>query len=186
MQAEALFKPAPVAKPAKAKVAKADDAAPVESVVAQVAGEAEVTAAISAEVAPSAAEAVLSAEATTPEPTTQAMAEKPAAKADEVVRIPAMGGRKMQEALRGLREQWKKIDKEAAPNPALWKRFDTACNRAHEVVDAWLKEARAQTTAHKAQRLALIEEVKAWASAISAWRRAKLAFCAFSSGSCAA
>jgi hypothetical protein len=30
------------------------------------------------------------------------------------------------------------------------------------VVDAWLKEARAQTTAHKAQRLALIEEVKAW------------------------
>jgi hypothetical protein len=44
----------------------------------------------------------------------------------------------------------------------LWKRFDSACNRAHEVVDAWLKEARAQTTAHKAQRLALIEEVKAW------------------------
>jgi hypothetical protein len=69
----------------------------------------------------------------------------------------------MQETLRNLREQWKKIDKEAAPNPALWKRFDSACNRAHEVVDAWLKEARAQTTAHKAQRLALIEEVKAWA-----------------------
>lgn len=82
--------------------------------------------------------------------------------ADDVARIPAMGGRKMQETLRGLREQWKKIDKEAAPNPALWKRFDSACNRAHEVVDAWLKEARAQTTAHKAQRLALIEEVKAW------------------------
>jgi len=85
----------------------------------------------------------------------------------EVVRVPAMGGRKMQETLRGLREQWKKIDKEAAPNPALWKRFDTACNRAHEVVDAWLKEARAQTTAHKAQRLALIEEVKAWTAAHS-------------------
>ena len=30
------------------------------------------------------------------------------------------------------------------------------------MVDAWLKEARAQTAAHKAQRLALIEEVKAW------------------------
>jgi predicted secreted protein len=29
-------------------------------------------------------------------------------------------------------------------------------------VDAWLKESRAQTAAHKAQRLALIEEVKAW------------------------
>ena len=80
------------------------------------------------------------------------------------VRVPAMGGRKLQEALRNLREQWKKIDKEAAPTPALWKRFDAACNRAHEVVDVWLKEARAQTAAHKAQRLALIEEVKAWAA----------------------
>ena len=93
-----------------------------------------------------------------------APAQKPTAtKAEDVARVPAVGGRKMQETLRNLREQWKKIDKEAAPNPALWKRFDSACNRAHEVVDAWLKEARAQTTAHKAQRLALIEEVKAWA-----------------------
>ena len=86
----------------------------------------------------------------------------PAEAAEPVVWVPVMGGRKMQEALRNLREQWKKIDKEAAPNPALWKRFDTACNRAHEVVDAWLKEARAQTAANKAQRLALIEEVKTW------------------------
>jgi hypothetical protein len=83
---------------------------------------------------------------------------------EAVVWVPVMGGRKMQEALRNLREQWKKIDKQAAPNPALWKRFDTACNRAHEVVDAWLKEARAQTAANKAQRLALIEEVKTWAA----------------------
>jgi ATP-dependent RNA helicase SUPV3L1/SUV3 len=83
---------------------------------------------------------------------------------ETVVWVPVMGGRKMQEALRNLREQWKKIDKQAAPNPALWKRFDTACNRAHEVVDAWLKEARAQTAANKAQRMALIEEVKAWAA----------------------
>ena len=112
MQAEAMFKPAPVAKP--------DATAQVDA------------------------------------------AETPVVKTDDLVRVPAMGGRKMQETLRGLREQWKKIDKEAAPNPALWKRFDVACNRAHEVVDVWLKEARAQTTAHKAQRLALIEEVKAW------------------------
>ncbi len=87
----------------------------------------------------------------------------PAAAVTEA-RVPAMGGRKLQEALRNLRDQWKKIDKEAAPNPALWKRFDAACNRAHEVVDVWLKEARAQTAAHKAQRLALIEEVKAWSA----------------------
>ena len=170
MQAEALFKPAPAVKPAKAKVAKADEAAPSqeaaaevilnEAVASEAASEPEASAAPAAEVA-SAAE--VTNETTAPEAEAQATAaEKPAAKADEVVRIPAMGGRKMQETLRGLREQWKKIDKEAAPNPALWKRFDSACNRAHEVVDAWLKEARAQTTAHKAQRLALIEEVKAW------------------------
>lgn len=77
---------------------------------------------------------------------------------------PAMGGRKMQEILRHLREEWKKVDKQAAPNPALWKRFDAACNKAHVVVDAWLKEARAQTAANKAQRLALIEELKTWAA----------------------
>ena len=75
-----------------------------------------------------------------------------------------MGGRKMQETLRNLREEWKKVDKQAAPNPALWKRFDAACNKAHVVVDAWLKEARAQTAANKAQRLALIEELKTWAA----------------------
>ena len=78
--------------------------------------------------------------------------------------VPAMGGRKMQETLRNLREEWKKVDKQAAPNPALWKRFDAACNKAHVVVDAWLKEARAQTAANKAQRLALIEELKTWAA----------------------
>jgi hypothetical protein len=156
MQAEALFKPAPATKPAKSQVAKADETAPAQDAAEVVAVEAantpEVVALATAEVAPAADASAAAA----------AKAEKPATKADDVVRIPAMGGRKMQETLRGLREQWKKIDKEAAPNPALWKRFDSACNRAHEVVDAWLKEARAQTTAHKAQRLALIEEVKAW------------------------
>ncbi|MGI9151257.1 MAG: DUF349 domain-containing protein [Limnohabitans sp.] len=108
------------------------------------------------------AEEVLSTPPVTPD--TPAVAPVPAVAPEsvDVARVPAMGGRKMQETLRNLREQWKKIDKEAAPNPALWKRFDTACNRAHEVVDAWLKEARAQTAAHKTQRLALIEEVKAW------------------------
>ena len=83
---------------------------------------------------------------------------------EEIALVPAMGGRKMQETLRNLREQWKKVDKQAAPNPALWKRFDVACNKAHVVVDAWLKEARAQTAANKAQRLALIEELKTWAA----------------------
>ena len=84
--------------------------------------------------------------------------------AEEIELIPSMGGRKMQETLRNLREEWKKVDKQAAPNPALWKRFDAACNKAHVVVDAWLKEARAQTAANKAQRLALIEELKTWSA----------------------
>ena len=84
--------------------------------------------------------------------------------AEEIELIPSMGGRKMQETLRNLREEWKKVDKQAAPNPALWKRFDAACNKAHVVVDAWLKEARAQTAANKAQRVALIEELKTWAA----------------------
>jgi ATP-dependent RNA helicase SUPV3L1/SUV3 len=159
MQAEALFKPAPVAKPVKVKAAKTDESTPaqaaaIEAVSTDVVSAPEVTVSPAAEVA-------LSVEATTAE-VEAAPADKAAVKADEVARVPAVGGRKMQETLRNLREQWKKIDKEAAPNPALWKRFDAACNRAHVVVDAWLKEARAQTTAHKAQRLALIEEVKAW------------------------
>ncbi len=182
IQAEALFKPAPVAKPAKAKVPKADEPAPAQdaAVVEQTAVESTQAAAVDAPavIEVTAAETA-SAEVVTPvaDDVPEAVAEvaldvsaseaAPAqktatAKADDVVRVPAVGGRKMQETLRNLREQWKKIDKEAAPNPALWKRFDSACNRAHEVVDAWLKEARAQTTAHKAQRLALIEEVKAW------------------------
>ena len=150
MQAEALFKPAPVAKQEKTKVPKADDAAKAQDIVA---GE------VPAVVEVNTSDAVAVAAAAQVEVAVPTASSAPA---EQVVRIPAMGGRKMQETLRNLREQWKKIDKEAAPNPALWKRFDAACNRAHEVVDAWLKEARAQTTAHKAQRLALIEEVKAW------------------------
>ncbi len=171
MQAEALFKPAPVAKPVKAKAAKTDESTPAQAAAAAVSVATDTAAVIEAvstdavsapEVAAApAAETVLPVEATTPEVET-ATADKASVKADEVARVPAVGGRKMQETLRNLREQWQKIDKEAAPNPALWKRFDAACNRAHVVVDAWLKEARAQTTAHKAQRLALIEEVKAW------------------------
>ena len=77
----------------------------------------------------------------------------------------AIGGRKMQETLRSLREQWKQTDQGGAPNHAMWKRFDEACNDAHKVVEAWLDKVRAESAEHKAQRLALIEEVNAWAVA---------------------
>ncbi|MBU2288904.1 MAG: DUF349 domain-containing protein, partial [Gammaproteobacteria bacterium] len=89
------------------------------------------------------------------------------AKAEGLLKRPegqALGGRKMQETLRSLREQWKKADQGGVPNHALWKRFDEACNAAHKVVEAWLEKIRADAAEHRAQRLALIEEVKAWAA----------------------
>lgn len=77
---------------------------------------------------------------------------------------PRLGGRKMQETLRLLREQWKQADQAGPPNHALWKRFDEACNEAHKVVEAWLDKVKADAAQHKAQRLALIEEVRSWAA----------------------
>ncbi len=76
-----------------------------------------------------------------------------------------IGGRKMQENLRLLREQWKQTDQGGVPNHGLWKRFDDACNEAHKVVEIWLQKAKAETAEHRSQRLALIEEVNAWAIA---------------------
>ena len=90
------------------------------------------------------------------------------AKAEALLKRPegqALGGRKMQESLRALRDQWKKADQGGVPNHALWKRFDEACNEAHKVVEAWLEKVRADAAEHRAHRLALIEEVKAWAAA---------------------
>jgi ATP-dependent RNA helicase SUPV3L1/SUV3 len=193
LQAEALFKPAAapkkarvaadaVAVPAEAVVDAAVEALPTAPETASTPVAVDVAdPVVTAEVVASVVEAAPEAVDATPVAQDHAEVAEQAAPALEVpvvelaaksapaaaateARVPAMGGRKLQEALRNLRDQWKKIDKEAAPNPALWKRFDAACNRAHEVVDVWLKEARAQTAAHKAQRLALIEEVKAWAA----------------------
>ena len=76
-----------------------------------------------------------------------------------------LGGRKTQEWLRNLREQWKQTDQGGVPNHGLWKRFDEACNQAYKVVEAWLEKIKAESAEHKAQRLALIEEVKAWGAA---------------------
>lgn len=88
------------------------------------------------------------------------------AKAQALLQRPAgqaLGGRKIQESLRQLREQWKQADQGGVPNHALWKKFDEACNAAHKVVEAWLERVRTEAAEHKAQRLALIEELKAWA-----------------------
>jgi len=93
------------------------------------------------------------------------------AKAEALLNRPegqALGGRKIQETLRQLREQWKQTDQGGAPNHGLWKKFDEACNAAHKVVEAWLEKIRAEAAEHKAQRLALIEELKTWAASVSA------------------
>lgn len=85
-------------------------------------------------------------------------------KAEALLAKP-LGGRKQQEALRAMREQWKTSDQGGTPNHALWKRFDDACNEAHKVVEAWLEKTKEQTEATKAQRRVLIDEVLAWAEA---------------------
>lgn len=81
---------------------------------------------------------------------------------------PRYGGRKMQEQLRNLREQWKQVDQGGPPNHALWKRFDDACNRAYEVVQAWLDKVKSEAAESRGKRLALIEELRAWAEAHAA------------------
>lgn len=102
--------------------------------------------------------------ATPPEAPSEAPSEAPPPKAAPIERRPRLGGRKMQEALRDLRERWKQTDQSAPPNHALWKRFDRACNEAYKVVQVWLDQVKAEAAAHRAQRMALIDEVNAWAA----------------------
>ena len=71
----------------------------------------------------------------------------------------------MQDNLRTLREQWKQTDQGGVPNHGLWKRFDEACNQAYKVVEAWLEKIKLEAAEHRAQRLALIEEINLWAAA---------------------
>ena len=85
-------------------------------------------------------------------------------KAEALVAKP-LGGRKQQDTLRVMRDQWKTSDQGGTPNHALWKRFDDACNEAHKVVEAWLEKVKEQAEASKAQRQVLIDEVLAWAEA---------------------
>lgn len=87
------------------------------------------------------------------------------AKALELTQAPEgqrPGGRKIQETLRTLREQWKATDQGGAPNHALWKKFDEACTAAHKLVEAWLGKLKEQNETSRAQRLAMIEGLKAW------------------------
>lgn len=86
------------------------------------------------------------------------------AKSQALVDKP-LGGRKQQETLRTLREQWKTSDQGGAANHALWKRFDEACNQAYKVVEAWLEKTREQQEASRTQRRGLMDELRAWTEA---------------------
>jgi hypothetical protein len=77
-------------------------------------------------------------------------------------KAPTVGGRKMQDKLRQLRDSWKQIDQGGLPNHALWKRFDAACNDAYKTVVAWLEQMKKDSADQRAQRVALMDEVKAW------------------------
>jgi hypothetical protein len=77
-------------------------------------------------------------------------------------KAPTVGGRKMQDKLRQLRDGWKQIDQGGLPNHALWKRFDAACNEAYKTVQAWLEQMKKDSADQRAQRMALMDEVKAW------------------------
>ena len=89
----------------------------------------------------------------------------PEVSVDDSQWVPAMSGRKLQDTLRQLREEWKKTDQGGLPNHGLWKRFDQACNRAYPFVQAWLGKAKAESAAHREGRLALLAEVAAWTQA---------------------
>ena len=134
---------------------------------------------------PSAAEGSLAAagEEAQASTTTAPMPTPPSAAKERITWVPVMGGRKMQETLRQLREEWKQTDQGGLPNHGLWKRFDQACNRAHKVVETWLDKVRAETAEHRAHRLALIEELKTWAAAHAAgpdWKAVNRALYQFS------
>jgi ATP-dependent RNA helicase SUPV3L1/SUV3 len=88
-------------------------------------------------------------------------------KAQALVAKP-LGGRKQQEAVRDLRNAWKQTDQGGMPNHGMWRKFDEACNEAHKIVEAWLDKVKAEEGAHKAQRVAIIEEIQNWSAANSA------------------
>jgi ATP-dependent RNA helicase SUPV3L1/SUV3 len=143
-KAEALLQ-APVAAPAATEVTDAEESQAVPETSPE--GDTEVSA---------------DAASTVPEVIPEAGS---AAAVDYSQWVPAMGGRKLQDTLRQLRDEWKKTDQGGLPNHGLWKRFDQACNRAYPFVQAWLGKAKAESAAHREGRLALLAEVAAWTEA---------------------
>lgn len=78
---------------------------------------------------------------------------------------PVVGSKKLQQQLRDLREQWRQVDRSSPPNAHLWKRFDEAATKVHAVVEEWLNKVKAEISVHKAERLAILDELTAWGEA---------------------
>lgn len=158
-KAEALFKPVVLRKPKPAVSPEALD----DSIVTQAQTPVDVTASPEAQAdLPDAEVQSVTDSVSTPEIVEPV---EPAAPAGKPEKVPAMGGRKMQENLRQLREQWKQTDQGGMPNHALWKRFDAACNEAYKVVQEWLDKLKQEAVEHRGQRLAMMEELRAWGQA---------------------
>ena len=158
-KAEALFKPVVLRKPKPAVSPEVLD----DSIVTQAQTTVDVTASPEAQADLPDAEV----QSVTDSVSTHEIVEpvEPAAPAGKPEKVPAMGGRKMQENLRQLREQWKQTDQGGMPNHALWKRFDAACNEAYKVVQEWLDKLKQEAVEHRGQRLAMMEELRAWGQA---------------------
>lgn len=150
----------------EAAVADAEAAAPEATAAPEAAaGDAAPEAAAAEATEPVAAEAPVAAEpAAVAAAPAAAVAEDQPAPTGPRIRKPRYGGRKMQEMLRSLRDQWKQVDQGGPPNHALWKRFDEACNEAYKVVQEWLDKVKGEAAENRAARLALIQEVKDWAA----------------------
>lgn len=81
---------------------------------------------------------------------------------------PVSGSKRLQQQLRDLRDQWRQVDRSSPPNAHLWKRFDEAATKVHEVVEEWLHKVKAEIAEHKAERNVILEELSAWGQAHSA------------------
>ena len=78
------------------------------------------------------------------------------------VRVPALTGRKMQEAIRQLRQDWKTADQGGFPNHGLWRRFDAACNAAYATVEGWLGQRKQEAGEQRKRRADLMQELQTW------------------------
>ena len=99
-------------------------------------------------------------------PATQAAdtpeAQEPSQQTPSVARVPALTGRKMQEAIRQLRQEWKSADQGGHPNHGLWRRFDAACNTAYATVEGWLGQIKLEAGEQRKRRADLMQELQTW------------------------